>query len=210
MNKEFIFGVGGFTLGAIAGVAASYSYLKKKFQKKTDNLLEEMEDFYRENPDFLRKNSSEEETEEMPTEVEVKETITEGPKIKHVEPTDYTKFYTPEEDEDAEDEEEDDISKEFDRFQEANKNRPPSLISFEKAVDLPEFIETQVLLYYQGNDVLVEEESNEAIDEPGYLVGDCLTRYDFKENDEKLIHVLNYQTDVCYEIQKIDAEYVKQ
>lgn len=83
-----------------------------------------------------------------------------------------------------------------------NKNRSPKIISEETYSNLPAYIDKDVLYFYTYDEVLVSDE-NEIIEEPNYLIGDVLTKYNFIENDERIIFVMNYALDTCYEIQKI-------
>lgn len=87
-----------------------------------------------------------------------------------------------------------------------NKGRKPKLISADDAAALPGHIEQKTLFFYAFDEVLVDEEENE-IDEPGHLVGDALTKYDFADSNERVIFVMNYDLDTCYEIQKVDAAW---
>lgn len=87
-----------------------------------------------------------------------------------------------------------------------NMNKPPKIISAEAYSNLPAHIDQQAMYFYSYDEVLCDE-NEEMIDEPGLLVGDALTRYDFADSDERCIFVMNYATDTCYEIQKIDASW---
>lgn len=87
-----------------------------------------------------------------------------------------------------------------------NKNKPPKIISAEAYSNLPAHIDQQVLYFYVYDEVLCDE-NEEMIDEPGLIVGDALTKYDFADSDERCIFVMNYSTDTCYEIQKVDASW---
>lgn len=92
------------------------------------------------------------------------------------------------------------------RLHEKNRNRKPKIISVDELGDLEAYIEEKTLFYYTYDDVLTDEDDNE-IDNPGYLVGDCLEKYDFANNDENVIYVLNYSIDTCYEIQKVRGSW---
>ena len=63
------------------------------------------------------------------------------------------------------------------------------------------------LFYYQGNDILVTEDDEEIHDLP-LVVGDCLDKFGFRDNNEKRICVRNYKLGVDYEIIKIDGPYI--
>lgn len=87
-----------------------------------------------------------------------------------------------------------------------NMNKPPKIISAEAYSNLPAHIDQQVLYFYSYDEELCDE-NDELIDYPGLLVGDALTKYDFANSDERCIFVMNYATDTCYEIQKVDASW---
>lgn len=70
------------------------------------------------------------------------------------------------------------------------------------------------LLYYQEDDTLayddiedVEEEDRLALDEVEDLLGDTLTKYGFKDNDEPQIYVRNYARKCDYVIEKVFGAY---
>lgn len=93
----------------------------------------------------------------------------------------------------------------FDEHQKS-KNKPPKIISVETWQNLPAHIEQDVLYFYAYDEVLCDE-NEEMIDEPGLLIGDALTKYGFVDSDERTIFVMNYATDTCYEVQKVDASW---
>lgn len=100
----------------------------------------------------------------------------------------------------------DNASEEEQIFDEHRKNidKPPKIISAETYSNLPAHIEQEVLYFYTL-DEQVTDENDEPIDEPELLIGDALTKFDFIESKERVIFVMNYATDTCYEIQKVDG-----
>ena len=93
----------------------------------------------------------------------------------------------------------------FDEHQK-NKNKPPKIISAEAYENLPGHIET-VTLYFYAFDEMLTDENEEPVEEPERLIGDALTKYGFADGPERLIFVMNYAQDVCYEVQKLDASW---
>lgn len=87
-----------------------------------------------------------------------------------------------------------------------NKDKPPKIISAEALGELPGYIDNRVLYFYSFDEVLANEDG-EVLDNVEYFIGDALTKYDFIDNDERIIFVLNYSLDTCYEIQKVDSAY---
>lgn len=94
----------------------------------------------------------------------------------------------------------------FIKEREKNKNKPPKIISAEAVGELPAYIENKVLYLYNWDETVVDDEEN-VIDHPEELLGDCLEQYDFYDSDERIIFVMNYSLDTCYEIQKVDASW---
>ena len=95
----------------------------------------------------------------------------------------------------------------FDEHQK-NKNKPPKIISAEAYGELPAYIDKKVLYLYSHDEVVVDEDNeDDPIDEPERLIVDALTKYDFIDNDERIIFVMNYAQDTCYEVQKVEAAW---
>lgn len=92
-----------------------------------------------------------------------------------------------------------------------NKGRAPSFI---KAADYgaePGYT-SQVLCYYTVNDVLtLEGDQDESLlkdfDEVESMIGDALTRFGFKADDEEVIYIRNYDRLTDYQIIKVFGEY---
>lgn len=83
-----------------------------------------------------------------------------------------------------------------------NFNKPPKIISAEEFSNLPPYIETGALYFYHYDNVLVDDEDDE-VDED-MLVGDCLDKFDFRNNkEEEIIFVMNYQMDKAFEIHRV-------
>ena len=112
--------------------------------------------------------------------------------------------------EDPEEDEFEEVTPEEEAFDEhqRNKNRRPKIISAEDYENLPGHTEKEVLYLYAYDETLTDD-NEEAIEEPERLVGDALYKYGFVDSDERLIFVMNYDMDVCYEIQKIDASWTE-
>lgn len=68
-------------------------------------------------------------------------------------------------------------------------------------------LEQESLFYYQDNDVLVTEDDEEIHDFP-LVVGDCLDKFGFRDNNEKRICVRNYKLGKDYEVIKVAGEYI--
>lgn len=93
----------------------------------------------------------------------------------------------------------------FDEHQK-NKNKPPKIISADAYSNLPAHIENEVLYFYAYDEQLCDD-NEEPVENPEYLIGDALTKFGFVDSDERIIFVMNYTLDTCYEIQKVDASW---
>ncbi len=112
------------------------------------------------------------------------------------------------EDEEPEDEEEDEPEEPpVVAYHDEHKGRKPRLISAAKVAELPDGIEIVGLQFYASDEILADENTEEIISDQYRMVGDCLTKYDFANSDERTIYVMNYELDTCFEIVKIDASY---
>lgn len=87
-----------------------------------------------------------------------------------------------------------------------NKNKPPKIISSEAYANLPSYVDQDVLYFYSYDEILCDD-NEDPVEEPERLIGDALTKYDFTNSDERIIFVMNYALDTCYEIQKVDASW---
>lgn len=95
----------------------------------------------------------------------------------------------------------------FDEHQK-NKSKRPKIISAENYSNLPAHIDQEVLYFYALDEMLTDD-NEEPIEDPEAIIGDSLTKYGFIDNDERIIFVMNYATDTCYEIQKVDASWTE-
>lgn len=219
-STKLIFLAIGFVAGAGTGVAGSFGYFKKKFSKKMNEELSKMEERYRVPVKYTRvkfdedEKSAEDDFESREKNyilsadrrAEIKQKLIKG----RQQTTNYAEMYKMK-NEDQEEESDDveiDPGQEFDKFYQKNKDKPPKIISLEDAIELPEFINQQALLYYTENDVLLDEESNEIIEDRQNFIGNTLEKYDFRNNDDDRMYVLNWRLTTCYEIQKMDDEYI--
>lgn len=198
-----------FAAGAVVGGVTSGLFLKKKYEKKADEEISQMRQYYdgkeKEEP------AAEESTEENDIPSYESEHI-ESPedKEKHknpvpAQPVDYTSCYNYEEMEHPEDDIVDNGASITNSYQESSKN-PPKLIKMSEFGEEPNY-ETATLLYYMDNGVLTTE-SDEVIgakdlDEISSIVGDVLKKYRFDTNNWDRIYVRNFARACDYEIVKV-------
>ena len=69
-------------------------------------------------------------------------------------------------------------------------------------------LETAELHYYPEQDILAFADNNEEIFDENFHVGDCLTKYGFKTNQEKTIYVRNSYVGYDFEITKRFDKFV--
>ena len=199
----FLIGTG---LGTAAGFFAGKSLTEKKLHAECDKEIEEMRQYYKEKigADNITKDyvaCPAEEKPEDPKEAESK-------KIPPKQFVNYKEYFDAAESEHPEeDPTENQEAEEMDEFHRKNKNRKPKIISAEAAGDIPAGVDHKILRFYAYDESLVDPDIGEEIDEPGYLVGDCLDKYDFADSDEKVIFVINYELDTIYEIEKVYASF---
>lgn len=212
MSKSLLCLFFGTVIGAAGGYMAARIRYKKKFEKDLEAASQEMEAYYRGTDSYARKYREEDQNEEKEPEkltpeekkerkAEIKESI------KNTEKTEYHKMY---EVKDAESYEEklDEEAMECTKWHDQNKTKSPEIITEDEAEDLPSHVREEPLYYYMGNDVLVDDFDN-VVDEPGFLIGDALTKFNFDdpESEQELMYVINYQHDVCYIVQKIEGTF---
>lgn len=114
------------------------------------------------------------------------------------------KVYMPENLDGEEDEDEEDENEAAGRriSAEIESGKKPKLIKIEDFTSGCEYHDKVTLYYYIEDDILATEEE-EMIDDRERLVGDCLTKYGFVDNDEKTIYVRNTALSTDYEIVKV-------
>lgn len=217
--KNILCFVGGLVAGAAGGVLATQQYFKKKYQAEADAEIEEMNQYYtKKYEDLVELLKNEDDLKDREETEEVSQgrmsDIREKLQQNYEQTTNYAKMF-----QGSKEEEEDDMEsllEEEPTEREAaesatedhnrNKDKPPRIISEEALGDVPSYYESKVLFFYRLDDVVTDEEDN-VVDDPEYLLGDCLDKYNFRESEEKLIFVRNYALDTVYEVQKINAAH---
>ena len=91
---------------------------------------------------------------------------------------------------------------------ELNSGRKPKLISAESYDNEYNHFDKIELEYYTVDDILVDVRGEEEIHDPERIVGDCMDRFGFRENDnERVIFVRNFNHGADYEISKVFGEF---
>lgn len=247
MNNKMIFSfVGGLIAGGGIGFVAASKLLDKRYFKKYDDRVKELEKYYGKVGVYDREYKDEIRADDLKGTKKIESGRENGPLTKdqrdaikdkllrnEKRTTNYASMYkskagpmaealeeklaeeeSPEEDDEGEEEElgseaqtpdETYYELAFDEHQK-NKNRDPRIISAEAADGLGPEWDHQTLLFYMYNDALTTED-DDLVEIPYDLVGDCLNKYGFIDNDEMAIYVQNFALTTVYEIQKVMAAF---
>lgn len=225
-TKNILIFISGIIVGGAAGIFGTRYFLSDKYNKQFEECRAELEEYYQRMDEYARvphEDNREDQNEEGVSRPGGRMTPEERASVKeklqknYEQTTNYAAMYgTKSEDDldhvldnfvDKQVNDQNEVSEEQ-AFEEhrKNMNKPPKIISAEAYSNLPAHIDQQVLYFYSYDETLCDE-NEEMIEEPGLLVGDALTKYDFVDSDERCIFVMNYATDTCYEIQKVDASW---
>lgn len=200
--KSIFCGLAGFGIGTIIGFLIG----KRMERKRQLDAEGDLPEYYKRIEDYR----SEEDTEELEEfsdqnvkpEKRTKEIAQEEDEQ---EPVDYAGMYQSERDESEEDQTEEAW---FDDHQE-NRDREPRCISADSLGDLPSYIEQSTLYYYTYDEVLCDE-NKDPVDNEEMLVGDCLDKYGFRDNEEQILLIRNYSLDTVYEVVKIEEAWYEE
>lgn len=234
-NKNILFFIGGVVAGGIAGIFGTRHFLSDKYNKQFEECRAELEEYYQRTDEYARVPHGDDQNDRksnvlFPEEgisrpggrmsPEERASVKEKLQKNYKETTNYAAMYKtsndvdpaemeyPEEDSDEKNYDDQNEVSEEQAFEDhrKNMNKAPKIISVETYSNLPAHIDQQVLYFYSYDEALCDE-NEEIIEDPGLLVGDALNKYDFADSDERCIFVMNYATDTCYEIQKVDASW---
>ena len=188
MYKYALTFVGGIVAGFVAAKLIDEFVKEKEFEPEDDAVESDVED-----PDDFSEVEPEDAAEEVTFEQEKKDYSS------------YAEVYT---DSAKTEHPEDDFVEEPEINEEIKKYKKPRLIKEEEYGELAG-IEKQTLKYWTYDDVLTTEENEELKDQEFY-VGDCLTKYGFKDNDEEReIFVRNGKLGTDYDIVKFDSSFAE-
>ena len=224
--KNVAFFFSGVGIGGLAGFLVTKKVLEKKYSEDAEKKIKEIESYYNLSDEYKRGEDVNPPEEDNDRQKLRKENLYRRPESR----TDYTQCYKAQNtaikdspilaDEDEEEgvdpaemehpeeedtEEDDEDEEEAHAYHQKNRKRKPRIISEKDVGDLPPHVDSELLYYYTENDVLVTD-NEEVLDDPETFVGD-FDKYGFKTSDERIIFVMNYELDTCYEIQKVFGEY---
>lgn len=188
--KGLLVFLSGVCVGAVAGAFGMKYYLDHKEETEYD---------------FDEEDQNEEEEDEFDDPTKSLNAWQEERPIRKPAPVDYSSLDDHPHDSD-EDEETEKIYNEANKLTKEyyeHRDNPPRVITFEEAEDLPISVSQTNLLYYKDEALLVEEETQEPIENTEVFIGEALDQNDFITNDDKMILVLNPMLNTLYEIKKV-------
>lgn len=225
-----------FAIGAASGSGITYILVKKKFEKKADDEIAEMREYYDHHAltyeELVKRGriaddgrNEEKKEEDIPQSYQSSAPkegkLVRDHRAKKAVPIDYTTFYRPEDDTDPAEyehprDDDEETQKEYQgevltKEHQQAKHREPRIIKHTDFGSEPHYT-TQTLLYYTEDDILTlgEDQSEEEVadfDEIESMIGDALTKYGFVDNDEDHIYVRNDQRCCDYEIVKVFGSF---
>ncbi len=205
------------------GAGATGVFFKKKYEKIANEEIENMKAYYKvDDIQVLEEEDRSEEIKEMASKEGYLKPISDeksdldsavrprsGEKTE-AEKVDYTQFYAVNNPDPAEEEspnEDEDDSNYYEGLATTKKMQKPKNVKLIKAEEfgLQPGFECITLEYYTEDDLLVTDDAEEVEDVNiiESMIGDALTKYGFKDNDEQVIYVRNYNYGCDYEIVKV-------
>lgn len=94
-----------------------------------------------------------------------------------------------------------------DEYHKKNKGKKPKIISKDDLDSVPSHFETSEWVFWAGDDVVTDDDGSNVIEDPERFVGDCLDKYDFRNNDEEELYILSYEYDTLFIITKYFKSY---
>lgn len=215
MKKEPLFFLLGVLVGGVVGSTLTYILLNKKEgigeKIEVDDVVENLDDT---NKMEEFKNNEEEIREKLLKNWDKPPLkVSEDEMAEHMHPTDSDE----DEFEDASDTPFDEVdnnhdlgiqeSIENDEYHKKNKGKKPKIISKDDLDSVPSHFETSEWVFWAGDDVVTDDDGSNVIEDPERFVGDCLDKYDFRNNDEEELYILSYEYDTLFVITKYFKSY---
>lgn len=201
--------IAGLAIGAAGGIVAGATYMKRKMDEYIEDQVDEevrkfVDDYFaRKEEEAEESDISEDEDEPDDNPYHTYNSLNENLQKNYHKPDPSKIFRDPLMEHPEEPEDEHDILDENPTRKEKKEDddmKDPKLISEDKFDEDIEF-DKETLYYYQGDDVLTDEDEHE-VDNQLELVGDALDKFGFRDNDEQVIHVRNFEKKVDYEVIK--------
>lgn len=167
-----------FSVGFIAGAFITYFAVKKKFEALADEEISAMEEYYNKNNIKKAKNKNEAKDVHNGTNIKDKEII---------DRVGYDKIPKNEGNQ---------------KNMKEDYSTTPYVISDEE-FEMDDEYDKEALIYYAGNDYLIDEDADEALEISIYIGREALNRF----NQDNIVYVRNERLRTDYEIHKEDSEY---
>lgn len=192
-----------FSCGVAVGAVAMFFSLRDRYQDEINKETEELRAYYKNKHNDISKETEDvgDEEQNLPKETadymdsdkrkEMEEAYERLRQVEH-----------PEEDEPEQDKayfEGEALSKE------AQRNSKPRIIKKDSFDEYPHH-DKQTLFYYTEDDTLTTEE-DQIVDDVEGLIGDALTKYGFKNNNDEFVYVRNCGINTDFEIEKIFGSF---
>lgn len=197
-----------FAAGAVGGGLSVWIFMKRKYDKMVNEKISALDEYYK---TYYGDGGWSDDVSDVESFTEVEEDVQESPGKMEMKvdthKVDYTSYFKSEKElSEAEHPMESGYGEVEETEEEAKETKSPKFI---KAIDYGSGgFGTMDLLYYQDNDTLViDDEVNQEVltdfDEIESMIGDALTKYGFKEDDEPVIYIRNYSRNRDYMITKV-------
>lgn len=201
--------LGTFIGGAAIGSLITFALVKEKYEALIDGEIEAMKLFY-EDRYSDKEEPNEEEEPEVVDDLREATSIKEGIAVEVEEYTKYTDRYKPSTNEERPNE--DDYHEEDNEMppvlnEDYEKEDYPYVISFHDYTESMTHIDKIELVYFKGDDVLVDDQDN-IIDNVEYLIGeDNLFELGNDPETPNVLYIRNPKTGADYEIIQNDASF---
>ena len=188
-----------FAAGLVAGGAGMYLYMKNKYDDYADQECEEVRQYYRKKYGLVKEDKADKDElydgiVDAIKEYAGKENIENFESI-------MAESEHPEDDLISDEELKERRVADINDF----NNSEPVTITIDDYESYP-YYDKEELTYYTEDNIVVND-SDEIVDDVYSLIGDCLTRSGFIDNDEKILHVRNGKVSTDFEITKVFGSY---
>lgn len=202
--NSFIFGT---VVGAGIGSALTYFFVKKNCDKKIDEEVRKVREYYEryEDEEEEAKRVHVKKIPDKPIPDEILEKYRSNETLS--DPSE-NEFPTEDDEDELDDLDEENAVVDNEIIKKLEKeNDKPKIIEVESFGELSMF-ETETLSYYVEDGFLVHED-DEIVDDVEFLIGDALDRYGWRYDDldDTNLYVRNYKLQRDYEIIKVIAEF---
>lgn len=192
--------IGIFLAGVAIGAGSCYIFVKKHYEKIAQEEIDSVKEYYSRSKQFT---SEEEEEKDIP---EIEEFVSEPPKVE--ESINYSEYAAKRiGDKLRENIEKGRNEEHMVKYEHPTDEDTVPYIIDDKTVGNVSFYARATLLYYMGNDTLVDEESDEPVDDIQGTIGKDNLEI-LKSIPETTIYVRNVGYGIDYEVIKINGDWM--